>query len=335
LVVPTLNREDVLLRSLEANVGSTRAPAQIIVVDANESWQRARDRVMNNLAPKWPKVEWIYLPSDIRSATHQRNFGLARCTSDVAFLLDDDSFMYHDCAEEIMRIYENDPREEIGGVCAWLADGREGSPAPSAPHRNELVSRLVRVLERQWWQDKLFIPYDGEFHARNVKADGADVVPLPLFHGCRMTFRMGAIRRVGGFEEMLVGAAYGEDCDLSYRISRRQALVGAPNAKLFHDQERVAHSRRELNTALVLLNAIALYKLNAPHGRRASWIVYKHLVRRAALEVFRDCLRPRRWMPHTTGVMRAARFVPAVLASEPETLRREYVGIQNRLRQQG
>jgi GT2 family glycosyltransferase len=304
----------------------------VIVVDASDDWRASRDRVLAEVAPEAPNVEWIYLGTDVRSATHQRNLGFARCSGEVVFFLDDDSFMYRDCAEQIMRVYERDAEEEIGGVCAVLADRLEG--AQEAGHsgmpsnREGLKNQLLFLAHRQWWQDKLCIPYDGRFHLRDV--GGPDVVPVPLFHGCRMTFRTESVRRAGGFEEMLVGAAYGEDIDLSYRVSREQGLVEAQKARLRHEQVPVARPKRALNTSLVLLNAIALYKLNEQRDR-APYAAYAFLAKRAMLEFVRDCMRPRRWMPYTTGVLRAARFVPTVLSLEGDALRREYVGIQRRL----
>lgn len=335
LAVATLNREDILLRSLRANVHQTRPPRQIIVVDSSENWQRVRDRVLGEVAPEAPDVEWIYVGSDIRSSTHQRNMGLARCTSDVVFFLDDDSFMYRDCAEEVMRVYEADDKELIGGVCASLTERLEGDPAPEGhpgdAKSDGLGSRLMQFAHRQWWQDKLFIPYDGSFYQRDVEGLAADIIPVAMFHGCRMTFRANAVRSAGGFEEMLIRTAYGEDIDLSYRVSRKQALVASPKALLRHEQVAVARPKRELNTALVLLNAIALYKVHGTASGSAQRRAYTFLIDRAALEFIRDCVRPRRWMPYTVGVLRATRFVPTILALDAETLRKEYVGIQRQL----
>ena len=149
LVVATLNREDCLVRSLRANTAQSRPPKQVIVVDSSADWEKVRARVLTELAPRTPGIEWVYLPSDQRSLTRQRNLGFVHCTSDIAFFLDDDSFMYPDCAEEIMGVYEADVNAELGGVCAGLAAeprrlrARDGTgtgrpiakPPPTAPGR--------------------------------------------------------------------------------------------------------------------------------------------------------------------------------------------------------
>src|SRR5262249_26072267 len=150
---------------------------------------------------------------------------------------------------------------------ASLANHLEGTPPPDEQPLEEragLAGRLMRLAHRQWWQDRLFIPYDGSFHVRAVNGTTSDVEPVALFHGCRMTFRAAAVREAGGFEEMLTGACYGEDIDVSYRVSRKKALVWSKKAMLRHEQVPVARPKRELNTALVLLNAIALYKMHGP-----------------------------------------------------------------------
>jgi GT2 family glycosyltransferase len=335
LVVATLNREDCLLRSLRVNSTQTRPPKQVIVVDSSDNWDKVRGRVLAEVAPGAPGVEWIYLGSDQRSSTRQRNLGLARCTADVVFFLDDDSFMYHDCAEEIMRVYEADVHSEIGGVSAALVGAHEGSPVTAEERRGGVSGRIKRVVESMWDQEKLFIPYDGRFHRRRVDAAVGSLVPVPLFHGCRMTFRAQAARAEGGFEEMLIRTAYGEDGDFSYRVSREHALVVAPNARLYHEQTPVQRPKRTMNTSLILLNAIALYRLNHP-GSSASWrVAYRYLAKRALLELARDCAKPARRMPNTRGVLRALKHVPAVLALDGDRLRRSYVDIQRQLFDRG
>ena len=78
-------------------------------------------------------------------------------------------------------------------------------------------------------------------------------------------------------------------------------------------------------------DAIALYKVHGTASGSARRRAYTFLIHRAALEFIRDCVRPRRWMPYTVGVLRATRFVPTILALDAETLRKEYVGIQRQL----
>jgi GT2 family glycosyltransferase len=336
LVVATINREECLLRSLAANARQSRPPRQIIVIDASTGWSGTRDRVLAELAPQFPQIEWIYEHSPHASLPRQRNQGLGLCRADVAFMLDDDSFMYADCASEIMRVYEAEGGEAIGGVCARLMRGHEGTAAaaeenaPAAASPPSLAGRLKNRMQLLWYSESLFLPYDGAYHDGQA-VDEEIGVPVRLFHGCRMTFRTAFARELGGFQEMLLRVAFGEDADFSYRMSQRHPLVLAPKARLFHEQSPVGRSKRRLNTTLVLLNTIALYKLNAHDASAARPIAYRFLFKRALLELVRDCGKLRFELPHLRGALAALRLAPQVLASSGEQLVRDYPALQQQL----
>jgi GT2 family glycosyltransferase len=337
LVVATLNREECLVRSLRANVQQSRPPKQVIVVDASTGWKDVRDRVLREVAPLAPSVEWIYVGSAQRSSTYQRNRGLERCQSGIVFFLDDDSFMYRNCAETIMRVYEADQGESIGGVSAALAPTHESDDAKPEPTATDSQPRWSRALHALWDQEKLFLPYDGTYHVRELSAEQQQrgLHPLALFHGCRMTFRTNLVRAIGGFEETLRRTAFGEDCDLSYRVSRKHALVLSPSALLFHEQTPVARPKRMLNTTLILLNAVVLYRLHAPKERQSKRHVLGFLAKRLALEALRDGMRARFRAPCVRGALRALQYAPALLALDLETLGPEYAKLQDQLCQSG
>jgi GT2 family glycosyltransferase len=332
LVVATLHREECLLRSLRKNVQQSRPPKQVIVVDASADWERVRDRVLREVAPTLPGAEWIYLGAARRSLPYQRNRGLELCTSDIIFYLDDDAFMYGHCAEKIMRVYESDEREAVGGVSAALAPMHE-PPLASVPAVEATTSLWREKLFALWDQEHLFLPYDGHYHEQplSTKQRQQGLVARSLFHGCRMTFRTSAVRAVGGSDEVLLRTAFGEDCDLSYRVSRNYALVMEPSALLFHEQTPVARAKRALNTTLILLNAIALYRLHAPAERQRKRRIFGFLSKRLALDIFRDGLRGRLDAPCVRGALRALRHVPALLALDTKALRREYEKLQIQL----
>jgi GT2 family glycosyltransferase len=333
LVVATLNREDCLVRSLRANVQQSRPPKQVIVVDASAEWERGRERVLGEVAPAVPGVEWIYVGSAQRSLPYQRNRGLALCTGDIIFCLDDDAFMYRDCAEKVMRVYESDSRHEIGGVSAALAPTREDLLAPVPTAQTKAPPLWKEAIFALWDQEHLFLPYDGCYHERPLSTEQQlqGLVPRSLFHGCRMTFRTSAVRAIGGSDEMLLRTAFGEDCDLSYRVSRKHALVMEPSALLFHEQTPVARAKRALNTTLILLNAVVLYRLHAPAERQRKSRILGFLSKRVALDAIRDGLRGRLAAPCMRGALRALRHVPALLALDPEVLRGEYEKLQIQL----
>lgn len=343
LVVCTLNRREILRRALRTALSQTRPPRQIIVVDASADWERCRDDILGELASEAPQVEWIYEGSSRRSLTHQRNVGIRHVTSPVSFLLDDDSLMYPDCAAEVMRVYEADRDERIGGVMAALAeappDASEHAPAPPAPglERATLLDAIAQAaLPRvgRWWHlESLFIPYDGVFHRCDDAAlEGlGDVEAALLFSGCRMTYRTEILRQEGGFEEALIRGAVAEDCDMSYRVSRRRALVLAKNARICHLQTEVERASRRINAALGVANAAALYLLNTEPSAAGRRTVYSFALRRLALETIRGCAKPARRFAHARGAWHAVKLVGEMLAMNKAELRSGYPRLQEEI----
>jgi GT2 family glycosyltransferase len=328
LVVATLNRRDTLLDSLKFNLRQSRLPLQLIIVDASDDWDGTKQSVERIFVDDFKRIELIYLHSNDRSSSRQRNMGLERCSSEVVFFLDDDSYMHRDCAQRIMETYESDYSANIGGISAALASHPNTAieAQQRKPGRVTLKAILIQSLERQWYQDRLFLPYDGQYHLRKLPAD---LVPISLFHGCRMTFRTPMARSVGGFEPMLIRAAMGEDIDISYKVSRTHALALLPSAKLYHEHSAVNRDKKRLNTVLVILNSVALYCLNAERRNIAK--VAAFVCRRIFWEVIRDALRPKNRLANLLGAVQAAMLTPRVLAISKDRLRVDYVGVQEKL----
>jgi GT2 family glycosyltransferase len=338
LVICTLDRFSVLRMALQTVLSQTRLPRQIIIVDASADWGTCRETVLRDFGARLPTVEWIYVGSQQRSLTHQRNVGLLACTSEIVFLFDDDSFLYPDCAAEIMAVYERDVDSRIGGVSAMLspsnpllASGKEVAEVASSGATRSYgpVSEFIHSF---WEQYKLFIPYDGHYHSHADLADfGAQVSQELLFHGCRMTFRTSAVREAGGCEEVLIRQCFAEDIDLSYRVSRKHAIVLTRKALVFHALTAGSRASKAIQSTLVILNAVVLYRLHASRVSGRNRIAFGFALRRLAVELLRDGLKPWRGFPNSRGVLRALHLMPGVLRRTDAQLRQDYPGIQRDL----
>jgi len=104
LVISTYNRKDVLLRCINTALTQTVPPAEVIVVDASADWEANREQVERAVAPSHPRVKFEYREARQKRLPAQRNQGIELATADVLFMIDDDSLMYPDCAEEILRV---------------------------------------------------------------------------------------------------------------------------------------------------------------------------------------------------------------------------------------
>ena len=127
--------------ALNFAVRQTRPPKEIVVVDAGENWEATRDLILSTIAAEHPEIRWVYVEAEHRSSTLQRNQGVLLATSDVLFLIDDDSMMYPDCAERIMEVYEADRDHKIMGVQSNFVDQLLPNPDPSKTPARESAYR--------------------------------------------------------------------------------------------------------------------------------------------------------------------------------------------------
>jgi Glycosyltransferases, probably involved in cell wall biogenesis len=340
LVVCTLNRREILLRCLEAGLKQARQPQQMIIVDASEDWQESKQSIANSLGTNLLKLEFIYIGSEIKALTHQRNVGLKLCQSDVVFFIDDDAFMYPDYAEKVMQIFERDEKGLIGGIMGVLADLEPDQDEASDPAEIQAISQdsLIQKLKNSfsnylskfWYQTELLIPYSGKYYNYNMATRfGSDLVAdVSLLHGCRMTFRTNIVREVGEFNEILTRGSIAEDSDLSYRVSQKYALTIALQAKICHLQTQVERLSRFKNVQLGILNAVVLFRINNNFQSGMRLAVYRFALTRLLLEFCRDCSKPQRGFVHTRGALVAMKVIPQILSMTPEQLRTWYPSFQ-------
>lgn len=340
MVICTLNRFDVLKCALRTVLWQTCLPRQVIVVDASKDWQRCREEVLAEFGAASPTIEWIYIGSERRSLTHQRNLGIARCTSGIVFLFDDDTFLYPDCASRILSVYRRDVRGEVGGVSAGLRvhnpleSGVDLSPGSAVSASDAKPYRGVRqLISSLWYPEKLFLPYDGQYHRRMPEWSRADsaLMTVAVFHGCRMTFRTAAVHEAGGCEEVLERHCFSEDIDISYRVSQHHALLLDNEARVFHLTAPASRTGRISQATLVLLNSSVLYLLHGTRKGNRGAHARRFVLKRMAIDAVRDGLRPWRGFPNTRGAIGALRELHTLAGRTPEELRQVYPLVQQRI----
>jgi glycosyltransferase involved in cell wall biosynthesis len=340
LVVATYKRRHILRRCVELAAKQTRQPLEVIVVDASPDWEAGRDEILAGLAPRHPEIRWEHVPARRRSIAAQRNQGIGLSRADVVFLIDDDSLMYPDCAERVMRVYEADEGGVVAGVMAdeaaappdvpAPAGGAPGGPDPGRPHGilRRWKDRLLRWLN----VENYLLPYDE--HLRFPPAPGP-VAALPTFaiprlYGAWMTFRRRVVLREP-FEEILDAYAYLEDSDASYRASRHGLLLVAQGARLCHVQDPSGRLSPYTLAVLGALNALVLHRLHSPDQERSKRLYRSFLRNQVVVMALRD-LKKRRWsLPQARGIRTARRMFRKVFASSPQELRDWYPGFQREL----
>ncbi len=315
LTIATYNRASVLPTALRLAAGQSRPPAEIIIVDASADWARTRDLVMGELAPDFPHIAFCYLEAEAKGAGAQRNQAVSAATADIVFVFDDDTLMYPDCAEEIMRIYGADTGQQMVGVQATISpavppgcesflrehgldavDRARHRPPPPAGggilrQGKSIAARFVHrhILLRDI--DLRFVPYASQSypgHDLPMSVQSMDVSAIRLMVGFKMTLRRKIAEQVR-FDASVRSASI-EDLDVSYRASFFGPLVNANKAIVHHVWSETGRDSRRRRQTISLAHLAMCIRRHAPDLNRARSKYYVHWARSCIAAIFTDAI---------------------------------------------
>lgn len=341
LVMATYKRETILLRCLHLAAAQTRPPVEIIVVDGSPNWEHIRDRAQQEIGDRYPHIRFVYIPAKRPSLTVQRNQGIDLATADVLFLIDDDSLMYPNCAEEIMRVYEADVREQVKGVSAihvpqppdLVEPGEEPQPWQQEAAQHPKQTLLRRIVKSILSPEKvMFLPYeqDHPIHPMPPELEGLNVGTLQSMIGFSMTLRR-SVFQLERFNEVLSRYAAFEDRDLTYRVSRHGVLINALDAHLCHLYVSGGRLTPYTVAALTVLNPAFLQRFYGRdiHRLRRQW---KWMVSRRIFIYFLKELADQRWsFASTRGALYGLRQLDTIYSKSPQELEEFYPALQAQL----
>jgi GT2 family glycosyltransferase len=208
LIIPTYNRGDVLLETLEMAVRQEYDAYEIIVVDQTQS---VDSRLQRYLSAAGDRIRYIHLQEPNLPAA--RNAGIRAAKGDIILFVDDDVRIEPDYLAAHVRNYE-DPA--VGGVMGALVQ------AFNQPGQ-EYLNRLSTWPAGHW---PLFTIAPGPRR---------DVGIVNWLIGCNASYRRRALIDVGLCDERFSGGAWCEDADLSMRIGRAgYTLLLDSRIKLIH-----------------------------------------------------------------------------------------------------
>ncbi|WP_171070010.1 glycosyltransferase family 2 protein [Methylobacterium terricola] len=348
LAVSTCHRGEALAECIGLALRQSRPPVGIVVVDAGDDWEANRDRVAALVRPSGLDLQYQHAAT--KSLTMQRNQAIALVSADIVFLIDDDSFMYEDCAAEILAVYEGD---EAGTIAAVGACGVEESPTArtrdfslkvtghargglGAAFARSAAGRFVYRHVLMMGYEQTFVPYDSVSFPPLALPAGVspdDAVPVRSISGFALTVRADIARREP-FDPSLRHYAALEDADFCHRIARHGALVLARRARLHHFQISAGRLPRDTVITLQLLNLAFFLK------RHSSMLAVKRaqyrrlLLRRLVAELAKDLLSRRFALPQLRGVLRAAALQRTIFTAPADEIVARYPEIQLRIIEQ-
>ena len=193
VVVCSYNGERTIERCLSAVTTLAYPNYEVIVVDDGST-----DRT-NAIASGYP-VRLIRTANNGLSAA--RNEGLAAATGEIVAYIDDDAWPDRDWLSYLAMTYRTSDHVGVGG--------------PNVPPREQ--TRIEQRVGRA---------PGGPIH---VLRDGTEAEHIP---GCNCSFRVDALRAIGGFDPSFRVA--GDDVDVCWRLQQRGWTLGfAPAAMVWH-----------------------------------------------------------------------------------------------------
>lgn len=237
LAIATYNRREMLVRAVTYALEQTRPPVEVVISDSSgdaDATEVAVRAVIDRLSPG---VRFVFDRSPVAQQTAQRNRAAARCTADVLFMIDDDTFMVPTCAERILSVYEADPTRRIAAVGPALArawpiapaeiEAQVRDPKPSPP---PWPRRLLRWLKGAY--TLFYFPAPLRTPGRDVPSLDIPAVSLVFLVGCTITVRREVVLK-SPFDENLIINDH-EDTDATYRFTERGLVLYLPVPLMYH-----------------------------------------------------------------------------------------------------
>ncbi|MFZ3583547.1 glycosyltransferase family A protein [Loktanella sp. DJP18] len=331
LCIATINRLDSLEIAISCAVAQTCAPRQIIIVDAGDSPDMLRDRLMPYVVET--DIALIVEKATEKSSAIQRNQAIAHVDSDIIVFTDDDAFMFPDSIETLLGYYIQDHQRLIAGAelvnvpdlphaaAALLKRPsaklqgtalavKTGGPARTARSGTE---RIMRSRPWRWFsanvlmmaRRNMFIAYDANRirpTVTDLPSGYGDLAPVMLLPGYRMSVRTD-IARCEPFNPNLLAYCPCEDLDASYRYGRHGVCIVARGARIHHREVQASRIGRMEATSLGISNVALFIRTNsdAPRRHRAQFAIF--VVRRLIGEAFKDAMTRRFDFPQVRGVL--------------------------------
>jgi GT2 family glycosyltransferase len=243
LVVATCDRPRELRRLIDSLSGQTLPPYQVVVVDSGSA--PIEDAVRNA-----PFAKFRYLTSPVRSASRQRNQGIAEVDASVDLMgfADDDVVFARDAFKAMEHFWGRSTADIAGAAFNMLNH-------PSLSFRALKGSVFSEALGLYSLRPGAVLP--SGFHTLIGKVASDRIVEwLPTG---AVLWRKG-IFNAYRFDEWFGGYSYLEDLDLSYRIGRSFRLAVVADAGYYHYPAREGRGSRVIFGKREVLNRIHFVK---------------------------------------------------------------------------
>jgi GT2 family glycosyltransferase len=205
VVIPTLNRGEILCQTLGYLLAEEQPPFEIIVIDQTEMHSATVEDRLAVLAPRITYARVRY-----KSLTRAKNHGVRLARAPIVLFLDDDIVPSRGLIKTHWRHFANSVVVAVTGPVLNAGD---------------CLKTLQQIDDRS---------LDALLKQRSMRFDVDFPFVAQWAAGGNVSFRRDVIIRLGGFDETFQGESVGEDAEFSFRARKLGSIQYVPEASLVH-----------------------------------------------------------------------------------------------------
>jgi glycosyltransferase involved in cell wall biosynthesis len=226
--IATCGRPEALRSTLESWQAATRVPAEIRIADSSTDC-----RTRQVCEQDWRPLVVSYLRCDTQSAALQRDLAAEQCETDLVIFCDDDVELPPTALEDLLRVFEADTEEKVGGVAATIEGLHHHVPST-------WLRRYYR-LQAGYAHEH----YGGHFFGSAINLLPTDAPGDPLLYRSEWLNSTLVVYRTPLFARHRFppfrGYSFQEDVSLSWRIGRTHELYFHRGVRYLHKAVPGAH----------------------------------------------------------------------------------------------
>jgi GT2 family glycosyltransferase len=272
VLIPTKNRFDDIIKCIESILVQTLLPDEIVIVDASDT-EELNEEIKEF---KSEKTKFVYVHTK-PGVCYQRNIGIERSFGDIVFFLDDDTILEKNFIKEIVNIFENDKKREVGGVCGDIINIENQNRSVMYPIKRATSSILATIfflnkIGKGKFQLSGFPTYPFETN---------EMVQVECLPSGLTAFRREVLNEFAWDERIY----YMTDDDFSYRVSRKYKNVYTPYARLIHNVSPAGREKAYLRRKLFIESYCRHFKKNLPQDFKHKFAFYMAIIGLFMMEI--------------------------------------------------
>ncbi|NJD51864.1 MAG: glycosyltransferase family 2 protein [Candidatus Methanoperedens sp.] len=256
IIICTKDRLQDLMNCLESILAQSIMPDEIIIIDSSNSEEN-----IDKLRKFIHKNDFIKHYTIRVGLTRARNAGIEKSRGEIIIFVDDDVILDKDYLYEILKIF--DSYENVGLVTGDIIQADMLTRTFPKLIRYSFIKDIRNVFFFLFFLSRFGNGYFLPSGFPRYIVGHNKIKRIECVQGANMAFRKNALDEFH-FDEYFKGYSFMEDCDISYRISRKFKVIFTPFAKLIHKASPVSRDSDSDRAKMLVENHFYLFKKNFP-----------------------------------------------------------------------